>query len=307
MSTDRILLTGSSGLIGTSVVRFLRRKRISIVTLQRHSLPGAADTELWDPYAANPVSRPEALTGITGAVHLSGANLAGRRWTSSYKREIFASRITPTHALATLLAGLEPKPAVLVCASAVGIYGGRGDEVLTEDSVPGTGFIPELCLAWEKATQPAAEAGIRVVYLRFGVVLSPESGALARMLPVFRAGLGGQLGTGRQWISWILLSDATLAIDFALQTPSLSGAVNLVAPNPVTNMEFTRALGRTLHRPAVLRVPAFALRLAFGEMAPATILESERVIPARLSAAGFRFEYPELEAGLRAVLAPSKE
>jgi uncharacterized protein len=307
MSSDRILLTGSSGLIGTSVVRFLRRKRISIVTLQRRSLPGSADTGLWDPYAATPVSHPEALAGITGAVHLSGANLAARRWTSSYKREIFASRITPTHALATLLAGIEPKPAVLVCASAVGIYGGRGDEVLTEDSVPGTGFIPELCLAWEKATQPAVDAGIRVVFLRFGVVLSPESGALAQMLPVFRAGLGGRLGTGRQWISWIVLSDATRAIEFALQTPGLSGPVNLVAPNPVTNLEFTRALGRVLHRPAVLRVPAFALRLAFGEMAPATILESERVLPARLSAAGFHFEYPELEAGLRAVLAPSKE
>jgi uncharacterized protein len=307
MSTDRILLTGSSGLIGTSVVRFLRRKRISIVTLQRRSLPDAGDTELWDPYAANPVSRPEALEGITAAVHLSGANLAERRWTSSYKREIFASRVTPTHALATLLAGLQPKPAVLVCASAIGIYGGRGDEVLTEASLPGTGFLPKLCLAWEKATQPAAEAGIRVVQLRFGVVLSPQGGALAQMLPVFRAGLGGRLGTGRQWISWILLSDAVRAIELALQTPGLSGPVNLVAPNPVTNLEFTRALGRALHRPAVLRVPAFALRLAFGEMAPATILESERVIPARLSAAGFHFEYPELEAGLRAVLAPSEE
>ena len=236
-----------------------------------------------------------------------GANVAGRRWTSAYKREILESRVTPTHALATLLAGLNAKPAVLVCASAIGIYGSRGDEVLTETSSPGSGFLPEVCLAWERATQPATDAGIRVVHLRFGVVLSPEGGALAQMLPLFRVGLGGRLGSGRQWMSWVALPDAIGAIEFALQTPSLSGPVNVVAPNPVTNLEFTRALGRALHRPTLLPAPGFALRLAFGEMAQATILASERVLPARLSAAGFHFEYPEIEAALRAVLPPSKE
>ena len=180
------------------------------------------------------------------------------------------------------------------------IYGGRGDEVLTESSLPGSGFLPDVCLAWEGATQPASDAGIRVVHLRFGVVLSPYGGALAQMLPVFRAGLGGRLGSGRQWISWVALPDVIRAIEFALETASLAGPVNVVAPNPVTNLEFTRSLGRALHRPTLLRVPAFALRLAFGEMAEATILASERVLPARLSALGFDFEYPELDAGLRA-------
>jgi uncharacterized protein (TIGR01777 family) len=305
INVDRILLTGSSGLIGTSLVRSLRRNRIAMVTLRRHPSQGAG--ELWDPYAPTPLSHPEVLEGITAAVHLSGANLAGQRWTSSYKREIVESRVTPTHALATLLAGLGSKPAVLVCASATGIYGERGDEVLTEASLPGSGFIPDLCLAWEKATQPAADAGIRVVHLRFGVVLSSHGGALAQMLPIFRAGLSGRLGSGRQWLSWVALPDAIRMIEFALATKGISGPVNIVAPNPVTNLEFTRALARALHRPAALRVPAFAVRLAFGEMAENTILQSERVLPARLAAAGFHFEYPELGAALREVLSPPKE
>ncbi len=312
MSVDQFLLTGSSGFIGTSLLRSLRRKRISIISLHRRpfrdtgALPGDSQ-DLWDPYAATPMSRPERLEGITAAVHLSGVNLTGKRWTPAYKREILASRITPTHALATLLAGLKSKPAVLACASAIGIYGSRGDEVLTEGSSPGSGFLPEVCLAWEKAAQPAADAGIRVVHLRLGVVLSPRGGALAQMLPIFRAGLGGQLGSGRQWMSWVALPDATRVIEFVLGTAGLSGPVNVVAPNPVTNLEFTRALGRGLHRPTLLPAPAFALRLAFGELAEATILGSERVVPARLSAAGFDFEYPEIDAALRALLPPSKE
>jgi hypothetical protein len=248
------------------------------------------------------MSRSQPLDGTTAAVHLSGANLAGQRWTSSYKRQILESRVKPTHALATILAGLRPKPAVLVCASAIGIYGSRGEELLTEGSLPGSGFLPEVCLAWEQATQPAADAGIRVVHLRFGVVLSPKGGALAQMLPIFRAGLGGRLGSGRQWMSWAVLPDVIRAIEFALRTESLSGPVNVVTPNPVTNLEFTRSLGRVLRRPVLFHVPAFALRLAFGEMAEATILESERVTPVCLQAAGFAFEYPELEAGLLAVL-----
>jgi uncharacterized protein len=303
MSSDRILLTGSSGFIGTSLVRRLVQERISIISLVRRRLPDAAgDQRLWDPYSVTPVGDPRSLDGTGAAVHLSGANLAGRRWSSAYKQEILDSRVKSTHAIATLLAGLRPKPAVLVCASATGIYGGRGDELLTEASLPGTGFLPEVCQAWEDATQPATEAGIRVVHLRFGVVLSPAAGALAKMLPVFRAGLGGKLGSGRQWISWVALPDAVRVIEFALQTASLSGPVNLVAPNPVTNLEFTRALGRAVHRPTLLQVPAFALRLGFGEMAKATILESTRVMPACLSASGFKFEYPELAAGLRALL-----
>jgi uncharacterized protein len=305
MTADLILLTGSSGFIGNSLIRTLRQNRISTLRLHRN-LSTSDDGAFWNPYAAKPVHHPEALEGITAAVHLSGANLAAR-WTPSYKRKVLESRVTPTHALATLLAGLRARPAVLVCASAIGIYGGRGDEILTEASASGSGFLADVCVAWENATQPATDAGIRVVHLRLGVVLSPAGGALARMLPVFRAGFGGRLGSGRQWLSWIALPDATRAIVFALKTPSLSGPVNVVAPNPVTNLEFSRALAKVLHRPALLPVPAFALNLTFGEMAKATILESERVMPDRLIAAGFDFEYPDLEAGLRAVLLSSKE
>jgi uncharacterized protein len=245
------------------------------------------------------------LGGTTAAVHLAGANLSSQRWSSSYKKEILDSRVKPTHALAVLLAGLKPKPSVLVCASAIGIYGGRGDEVLSETSQPGTGFLPEVCLAWEKATRPAKEAGIRVVHLRFGVVLSTRGGALAKMLPIFRAGFGGKLGGGHQWMSWVALSDVTRAIEFVIDTPSLSGPVNVVTPNPITNSDFTVALGRALHRPTLVRVPTFALRMAFGEMADATILESERVVPARLTGKGFHFTYPDIQTGLQSVLAES--
>jgi uncharacterized protein len=304
MGTDLIVLTGSSGLIGNSLVRVLRQNRISTITLQRKK--GEGTGEVWDPYAANPVSRPEVLEGVTAAVHLSGANVA-HRWTPAYKRQILKSRIAPTHALAKLLASLPSKPSVLVCASAIGIYGSRGDEVLSEASAPGSGFLPEVCLSWEDATRPAEEAGIRVVHLRFGVVMAPDGGALAQMLPVFRAGLGGRMGTGRQWISWVALPDVTRAILFALKTPSLSGPVNVVSPNPVTNLEFTHALGRVLRRPTMLPVPAFVLRLVFGEMAQGTILASQRVMPDRLNAAGFRFEYPQVETGLRAILSSPKE
>jgi hypothetical protein len=305
MSQERILLTGSSGFIGTSLIRRLVQDRISTITLHRRSSDQQTTASgFWDPYASTPVSQPEELEGITAAVHLSGANLAGRRWTPAYKKEISDSRVTPTHALARLLASLKSRPEVLVCASAIGIYGNRGDEELSEASLPGSGFLPGLCVAWEEAARPAEEAGIRVVYLRFGVVLSPQGGALKQMLPVFRAGLGGRLGSGRQWISWIALADAIRQIEFVLRTKSISGPVNVVAPNPVTNLEFTRSLAGALRRPAALPIPAFAVRLALGEMAENTILQSERVVPARLSAAGFEFEYPKLDAALPAILPP---
>jgi uncharacterized protein (TIGR01777 family) len=302
MSVQPILLTGSSGLVGASLVRSLRAKQISTLILRRQTAQIKKDEAIWDPYAAQPMKSPDMLEGITAAVHLSGANIAARRWTSSYKRELRDSRITPTRSLATMLAGLRSKPSVLVCASAVGIYGDRGDERLDEASTPGSGFLAELCLDWEKAAQPAVDAGIRVVYLRFGVALSAEGGALARMLPIFRAGAGGRLGSGRQWMSWIALPDVIRIIEFALQTASLSGPVNLVAPNPVTNSEFTSVLGRVLRRPTVIPAPALALRLALGEMADEAILASERVAPACLEAAGYVFQYPELEAALRGVL-----
>jgi uncharacterized protein (TIGR01777 family) len=243
-----------------------------------------------------------SFPGLAGAVHLSGAGIANRRWTAEYKREIVESRVRPTEALARFLAGMRPRPEALVCASAIGIYGEGGEEALTECAAPGRGFLAEVCAAWEKAAQPAVEAGIRVVHLRFGVVLSAEGGALAKMLPIFRLGLGGRLGGGRQWMSWISLTDAVRAIEFALESRSLGGPVNVVAPNPVSNAQFARDLGHALGRPALLPVPACALKLAFGEMAQATILQGARAVPAKLEEAGFAFLHGTLPVALQALL-----
>ncbi len=260
----------------------------------------------WDPSGrraliSDPLSETK-LRECTAAVHLSGTNLAAHRWSESYKRTIVESRVQSTRLLAELVAGLWPPSRVLVVASAVGIYGERGDEVLTETSAAGSGFLPEACQAWEQASAVAADKGIRVVHLRFGVVLTPEGGALEKMLPTFRAGFGGRLGDGRQWISWVSLEDAVQAIVFALKESTVSGALNVTAPEPVTNAEFTRTLAHMLRRPAVLRVPGFALRAAFGEMAKDTVLASTRAIPAALQRAGFRFHHARLQAALEAML-----
>jgi uncharacterized protein (TIGR01777 family) len=244
----------------------------------------------------------QLLEGLGGAIHLSGANVAAKRWTAAYRREIASSRVDSTRALATVLAGLRHPPEVFLVASATGIYGDRGDEVLTEASEPGSGFLADLCCAWEEAARPAVEAGIRVVHLRFGVVLSGEDGALGKMAPLFRMGLGGRLGSGRQWMSWIGIEDAVAAIRFLLRAPGIVGAVNMTAPNPVTNAQFTRAMGRVLHRPTVLPAPAFALRLALGQMADEALLAGARVVPKRLMEAGFRFAQPMIEEALAAAL-----
>ena len=295
MSDAEILLTGASGLIGTSLIRNLHAKRISTIPLQRAPGPGAV---VWNPYAAQPLNDPSRLNGVTAAVHLAGANVSGKRWSKAYKQEILDSRVKPTKALAGLLAGLPKPPSVLVCASAVGIYGDRGDEELDEASSPGTGFLAEVCLAWEAAAQAARDAGIRVVHLRFGVVLAGQGGALKKMLPIFRLGMGGPLGSGRQWMSWVALADVIAAIEFALETPQLAGPVNVVAPQPVTNLEFTHALGKAVHRPAIVPAPAFALKLAFGEMADEALLASQRVVRSRLTEHGFSFAFPRLDSAL---------
>ncbi len=295
MSDAEILLTGASGLIGTSLIRNLHAKRISTIPLQRAPGSGAV---VWNPYAAQPLNDPSRLNGVTAAVHLAGANVSGKRWSKAYKQEILDSRVKPTKALAGLLAGLPKPPSVLVCASAVGIYGDRGDEELDEASSPGSGFLAEVCIAWEAAAQAARDAGIRVVHLRFGVVLAGQGGALEKMLPIFRLGMGGPLGGGRQWMSWVAISDAIAAIEFALETPQLAGPVNVVAPQPVTNLEFTHALGKAVHRPAIVPAPAFALKLAFGEMADEALLASQRVVRSRLTEHGFSFAFPRLDSAL---------
>lgn len=305
----RIALAGGSGMLGGALREALAASKDDVVALVRRPARAGDAAVQWDPYAQNTqgaMAIPEKLEGLDAAVILSGENLSEGRWTQARKERFGSSRVAPTRQFATLLAERKSKPRVLVCASATGVYGDRGDEILTETSEPGHGFLPQLCQDWEAAAEPARAAGIRVVHLRLGVILSGNGGALKRMLPVFRLGLGGRLGSGTQWISWISLPDAVAAIRFAIKEEALRGAANTVAPEPVTNAGFTQAMGQVLHRPAMLRVPAFALKAAFGEMAEATILSSARVFPVKLEEAGFRFRYARLENALQNALVPGK-
>jgi uncharacterized protein (TIGR01777 family) len=242
------------------------------------------------------------LEGIDGVVHLAGANIAGQRWSDSYKQEIRESRVKGTRLIAETLAKLTNKPRVLVCASAIGYYGDRGGEELTEDSPPGTGFLPEVCTAWENACQAARDAGIRTVNTRIGVVLSKDGGALKSMLLPFKLGLGGVVGNGGQYFSWMAIDDIVNALQFVLTNESQTGPVNLVSPQTVTNREFTKTLGRVLGRPTFFPMPAFAARLAFGEMADELLLSSTRVVPRKLQSAGFAYSYSQLELTLQHLL-----
>jgi uncharacterized protein len=299
---SKIVLSGASGMLGTALRQRLGALQVPIVQLVRGA-PGEDGQVSWNPAATPAIADPSALEGCSTAIHLSGASVAAHRWTAAYRQELKASRVDSTRALAGILVGLHQPPQTLVVASAVGIYGDRGEAVLDEASAPGVGFLAEVCQQWEQAARPAVDAGMRVVHARFGVVLGRGRGALEKMLPVFRLGLGGRLGSGLQWMSWVSLEDAVAAILFALKTESLSGPVNVVSPNPVTNAEFTRVLARLVHRPAVLRVPAFALRLALGQMADEALLASARVVPAQLLTAGFEFAHPIVDQALADALA----
>lgn len=290
-----VAITGSSGFVGTALAQTLRRHGAEVIPVVRRP-PGPGEVR-WDPEAGTFDASP--LAGARAVVHLAGEGLASGRWTPERKRRIRASRVDGTALLARGLAGLPSPPAVLVSASAIGFYGDRGDAVLTEADGPGRGFLSEVTVAWEAATRPASEAGLRVPILRFGLVLSPRGGALARMLTPFRLGLGGPLGSGGQWMSWVTLDDVLAALLAALERPELDGPLNVVSPTPVTNADFTRALGRALKRPARLPVPAIALELLFGELARETLLASTRVAPVRLLAAGFAFRDVELGSALR--------
>jgi hypothetical protein len=296
-----ILLSGASGMLGTAIGSALSGQGARLLTLVRRE-PRGPDELRWTPAGAG-IDEPERLEGLDAAVHLSGANVTSRRWTAKYKREMTESRVGVTQLLAETLAKLKKPPQVLVKASAVGYYGNRGDEILDEDSAAGRGYFPELCTAWEAAARPAADAGIRVVHLRFGMVLGRDGGAMARLAPLFKLGLGGRLGDGRQWMSWVSEADAVAAALFALSNPQISGPLNITAPEPATNAAFTRELGRAVHRPALLPAPAFALRLAFGEMADEALLASARVLPKRLTQAGFVFAHPTLPEAFAAALA----
>jgi uncharacterized protein (TIGR01777 family) len=248
---------------------------------------------------------PTDFEGIDAVIHLAGENLAEGRWTSARKEALLQSRIAPTRLLASALASRRQPPAVMICASAIGIYGNRGEELLDETSAPGGGFLAELVREWEASADPAREAGIRVVHARFGVILGREGGALAKMVTPFRLGLGGPFGDGEQWLSWVAMADVLGMISTALARPDLAGPINVTAPAPLRNREFVAALGHELGRPAVVPIPAFALRLALGEMADDALLSSARVLPKRLQAAGFEFRFPDLAAALHEALRPA--
>ncbi len=296
----RVVVSGASGLIGTALIAAMVRDGHQVLRLVRH--PARDPTEIaWDP--ANGILTVAALAGVDAVVHLAGESIASLPWTRAKKSAIRDSRILGTQLLSDGIAGLGRPPRVMVSASAIGYYGNRGDELLDEASLPGRGFLAEIACDWEAATRSAVERGIRVVHLRNGLVLSPRGGVLARLLPVFRWGLGGPIADGRAWWSWIAIDDLVGVIRFAIADSRLEGSVNGVTPAPVTNAEFTRLLGRVLGRPTVFRVPAAALRFALGEMADEVLLVSARVSPRRLAEAGFRFQWPSLEAALRHLLA----
>ncbi len=293
----RIALSGASGLIGTRLCAALAADGHRIVRLVRGA---AREGEVeWDP--ARGSLDPARLAGIDAFVHLSGEPIAGARWSAARKRAIVESRVGSTRLVAESLARVASKPSLL-CASAIGYYGDRGSEWLDETSPRGTGFLADVCAQWERACEPAREAGLRVVNLRLGVVLDPEGGALPALLLPHRLGLGGRIGSGAQYVSWISSADTVAAIRHALVSPALVGALNVVSPAPVPNAEVSRALARVLRRPALLPVPAALLRLALGEAADALLLASQRVRPAKLAASGFRFADPELEPALRRML-----
>lgn len=299
----KILVSGSHGFIGSAVVPALTARGDRVVRLVRGAPTSPSpDQIVWDPGVGR--IDASALEGLDAVIHLAGETIAGR-WTAPKKARIRESRVRGTRAIAGILAALGRKPGVLVCASATGYYGNRGEELLVEDSMPGGGFLAEVVRAWEAATAPARDAGIRVVHLRSGVVLSPNGGGLGGLLPVFRLGLGGRLGSGRQFMPWITLDDEVGAIVHALTRDDLRGPLNFVAPQAVTNREFTATLGRVLRRPALCAVPATVLRLALGELA-GELLVSQRVHPARLLAAGYAFRYPELEPALHHLLRSSR-
>jgi uncharacterized protein (TIGR01777 family) len=294
----QIAISGASGLVGSALAESLTAGGHQVRRLVRGDARG--DDIPWAP-EADAIDAAK-LEGVDGVVHLAGEGIATGRWNADKKRRIRESRALGTGLIARALAKLSRRPPVLVCASAVGFYGPRGDEEVDETTPPGTSFLSEVCRAWESAADPARTAGIRVVHTRFGVVLSEKGGALAKMLTPFRLGAGGRLGSGRQWMSWISIDDAVGAIGHALATPSLAGPVNAVAPKAVTNAEFTKTLGHVLSRPTVAPMPAFAARLAFGEMADELLLTGQRVVPKRLLESGYRFRHEDLEAALRHVL-----
>lgn len=292
----KVLVSGSSGLIGNALLPALQSSGREVSRLVRGT-SGLGRIE-WDP--AQPLA-PDSISGFDAVVHLAGESIVSR-WTEAKKRRIRESRVKGTRHLAEALAQAPRRPQVLISASAIGYYGDRGEEALREDSPSGDGFLPEVCREWEAAAQPAVSAGIRTAHLRTGVVLSPSGGALKAMLPPFRMGLGGKVGSGRQWMSWIDLHDMIGAILHLIADDSIRGPVNMVSPSPVRNAEFTKTLASVLSRPAIFPMPAFAARLVFGQMGDELLLASQRVEPAELMASGYVYQKPDLRKALEAIL-----
>jgi uncharacterized protein (TIGR01777 family) len=294
-----IAITGSSGFIGSALVRVLRADGHDVRRVVRHA-PESADQVRWDP--ARHEIDDHALDGVGAVIHLAGVGVADKRWSAAHKKAVLDSRVDGTTTIADAVAKRRDQVKVLLSASAVGWYGERGDDVLTETEPRGEGFLAHVVEKWEAATDPASEAGVRVALLRTGIVLSSDGGALAKVLPLFKLGVGGKLGSGRQWVPWIALSDHLAAVRFLLAKDDLAGPFNLVGPDPVRNADYTAAIGRALHRPTLATVPRFALRAALAGFADEGALVSQRVVPAKLLDAGFDFGYPDIDAALRAIL-----
>jgi len=294
----KIAIAGANGFIGSALVAHLGAVGHRVVRLMRRGADASRGDATWDP--SRGLLDPVVLDGVQAVVNLAGEPVA-ERWSADRKKRIKASRVEATTLIAKTIIGLPRPPRVLVNASAIGIYGDRGDELLDETSAPGTGFLAEVAQVWEASAAPAAERGIRTVFTRFGIVLGAAGGALKEMLPPFKLGAGGKLGSGKQWMSWVTLDDVVSAIDYAITSDRVSGPVNVVAPNPVTNAEFTHELGHALHRPAVATVPGFALKLAYGEMGEAVLLASQRVAPHALERAGFVFKHTVLAEALKQI------
>lgn len=295
-----VVVSGASGLIGSALCRSLRADGHRVIELVRRPVVGEADAVEWDPTVGH--LDASTLEGVDAVVHLAGAGIGDKRWTEDRKRVVLESRTRGTALLAESLASLQAKPSVLVSGSAIGYYGHRGDDVVTEQTPPGAGFISRICVEWEAAAQPAVDAGIRTAFIRTGIVLAPEGGAFGKLLPLFKLGLGGKMGGGREWWSWISLDDEVRAIRFLLDNP-VEGPVNLTAPSPARNAEITRALGEVLHRPTFLTVPSFGPKLLLGsELAESLLFMSQRIEPTVLQGYGFEFRHPEITAALRDVL-----
>lgn len=296
----KVLISGSSGLIGSHLIPFLSEHGFGIRRLVRKKQPEKNSEIYWDPLeeTIEDISKEE----IDLVIHLAGESIATGRWTNQKKVLIRNSRVKSTHFLSRKLSELEIKPKLLICASAIGYYGDRGSELLNERSDPGDGFLAQVCQEWEAATKPAVEAGIRVIHLRFGIILSSEQGALAKMLPAFKAGLGGKIGNGKQYMSWITLEEVVRIIKYVSDTPGLNGPINVVSPNPVTNEEFTKCLGQVLSRPVLFTLPSFILKATLGQMADELLLASTRVTPKKLIDSGFSFQHAQLEPALRSIL-----